>query len=139
VGRRRKAREVVLQALYELEFSDRPWQEVLEDQFQRRASGAETARYARSLLEITLAHREELDRLIEAALEHWDLERVSLVDRNILRLALAELIYMPEVPVRVVIDEAIEVARKYSSADAGQFVNGVLDRLAREARPQEKW
>ncbi len=129
-SRRRKAREIVLQALYEIEIAGRPWEEVLENQFERRRPGRETAEYARRLLETTVDHIEELDVEIRAVLENWDITRVSVVDKNILRAALAELRHCPDVPAAVVITEAIEVARKFSSDDSSRFINGILDRLA---------
>jgi N utilization substance protein B len=72
--------------------------------------------------------------VIESLLENWDPARVSLVDRNILRFALAEVLYFPDVPARVIIDEAIEVAHRFSSDEAGRFVNGLVDRFVKEFR-----
>jgi len=134
MGRRRKAREIVLQALYEVEFSSDPRDEVIARQIERRDPGAETAAYARELFESTMAHRDELDELIASGLENWEMDRVALVDKNILRFALAEVLYFPDVPSRVIINEAIEIAHRYSSADAGRFVNGLLDRFIRQHR-----
>lgn len=134
MGKRRKAREIVLQSLYEAEFSDRSREEILEGQVVRRSSTDETTEYARRLLDAVLDHVEELDQQIKSALKHWDLERLSLVDKNILRFALAELLFFDEVPTKVIMNEAIDIAHKYSSNDAGKFVNGVLDRFAREYR-----
>ena len=137
VGKRRKAREVVLQALYESEFSDLPWEEVLRGQTDRRASTEETIEYAHELLGKVLDNVSELDDKIEAVLKNWDFERLALVDKNILRFALAEILYCPQVPSRVLINEAIEIANKYSSGEAGKFVNGILDRFVQEYRQDE--
>lgn len=137
MGRRRKAREVVLQSLYEAEFSDRPWAEILDAQIQRRSSSEDTAAYARKLLAAVVELRDELDEEIRESLSNWDFERVSLIDKNILRFALAELRGFPEVPAKVVINEAIEIAHKYSSSEAGKFVNGILDRFARKYRKDD--
>lgn len=134
MGRRRKAREIVLQALYEAEFSEKPWDEILDDQLERRGPAGETADHARRLFLSTMEHLNELDDRIESSLENWDLERVSLVDKNILRFALAEILYFDDVPSRVIINEAIEIAHRYSSSDAGRFINGLLDRFVREIR-----
>jgi N utilization substance protein B len=134
MGKRRRARELVLQALYETEFSDRPAVQVVDEQIERRGPSDETAGRARELFLKTLEKRDDLDRIIRSFLEHWDFERVSLVDRNILRLALAEVLYFPDVPSRVIIDEAIEIAHRYSSEEAGAFVNGLLDRFVKEFR-----
>jgi N utilization substance protein B len=134
VGKRRKAREIVLQALYEAEFSDSHWEEILSNQTSRRDSSAETVEYARSLLAKTLENRDHLDEIIRAALQNWEMERVSLVDRNILRFALCEILFFSEVPPKVIVNEAIEVAHKYSSEEAGKFVNGILDRFLKQYR-----
>ena len=134
VGKRRKAREIVLQVLYEGEFSDRSGVEILEEQAKTRSSGEETVAHAEALLEAVSVHRAGLDEKIRAALANWDLERVSLIDKNIIRIALAEVLYFPEIPPKVIINEAIEIAHKYSSRDAGQFVNGILDRFVQSYR-----
>ena len=134
MGRRRKAREIVLQALYETEFSSDPQGAVIERQIDRREPNPETAGYARQLFESVLTHRDELDGMIESGLDNWEMDRVALVDKNILRFALAEVLYFPDVPSRVIINEAIEIAHRYSSADAGRFVNGLLDRFIRQHR-----
>jgi N utilization substance protein B len=134
MGKRRKAREIVLQSLYETEFSDLSSEEILENQTSRRSSGSETVEYARELLSQTLAHIVELDEKIASALKNWEMNRISLVDKNILRFALAEILYFPHVPSKVIINEAIEIAHRYSSQDAGKFVNGILDRFVREYR-----
>lgn len=126
----------MLQALYEAEFSDSPWQEILEGQTSRRASTTETIEYARRLLEKTLENAAHLDDIIQSALENWEMERISLVDKNILRFALCEILYFPEVPSKVIVNEAIEIAHKYSSHDAGGFVNGILDRFLKQYRQE---
>jgi len=134
VGKRRKAREVVLQVLYEAEFSDCSWEEILQEQVGRRSSSDDTVQHARALLAKAYEHMSELDEKIRAVLSNWDLERVSLIDKNIMRFALAEILFFPQVPSKVIINEAIEVAHKYSSREAGKFVNGILDRFVQTYR-----
>ena len=124
----------MLQALYEAEFSDRPQQDVIDEQVGRRAPSDETAEYARALFLKTIEKKDDLDRIIDSLLENWDPARVSLVDRNILRFALAEVLYFPDVPATVIIDEAIEVAHRFSSEEAGRFVNGLVDKFVKEFR-----
>lgn len=85
--------------------------------------------HARRLVEGTLAHREEIDTLIQAQAENWRLERMPAVDRNILRLAVFEMLHESEVPKLVVVNEAIELAKRYGSESSGRFVNGLLDGL----------
>ena len=134
MGKRRRAREMVLQALYESEFSERPMREIIDEQIGRRAPSDEGADYARALFIKTVEKKSDLDQVIQSLLENWDPARVSLVDRNILRFALAEVLYFPDVPARVIIDEAIEVAHRFSSEEAGRFVNGLVDRFVKEFR-----
>ncbi len=83
--------------------------------------------YARSLVEGTLSHRQEIDDLIRQQAEHWRLERMPPVDRNILRLAVYEFLYQTDVPKLVILDEAIELAKEFGSEQSGRFVNGLLD------------
>jgi transcription antitermination protein NusB len=125
---------MVLQALYEAEFSERSPHDIVEEQVGRRSPSDETAEYARALFLKTMEKRADLDQIIHSLLENWAPERVSLVDRNILRFALAEVLYFPEVPARVIIDEAIEVAHRFSSEQAGGFINGLVDKFVKEFR-----
>lgn len=134
MGKRRRARELVLQALYEAEFSDRPAVQVVDEQIERRGPSDEGAERARELFLKTVEKRDDLDRIIRSFLQNWEFERVSLVDRNILRFALAEVLYFPDVPSSVIIDEAIEIAHRYSSDEAGGFINGLVDRFVKEFR-----
>lgn len=134
MSRRRKAREIALQTLYAEEVSGAAWREAFDDNVDRRKPSPEVVEYAERLVENVIGGKADLDARIEARLENWEMGRVSIVDKTILRIALSELLHCPEVPTSVVINEAIEIARNFSSADAGRFVNGVLDALAREVR-----
>lgn len=125
---------MALQALYTERISGQGWEEALAETVVRRKSSDEAVEYARRLATEVASHCGELDRMIEERLENWRFDRVSVVDLTILRIALAELLYCPETPTNVIINEAIEIAHRYSSNDAGRFVNGILDRLAREVR-----
>jgi N utilization substance protein B len=133
-SRRRKARETALQTLYASEVSGKAWEEALADMLGRRKPSEEAEEYARRIVHHVSESKDELDKKIIGSLENWRFDRVSIVDRVILRMALAELIHCPEVPVNVIINEAIEIAHKFSSGKAGKFVNGILDKLAREIR-----
>ncbi len=134
MSRRRKAREIALQTLYAAEVAGSDWREALRENVARRKASPDAVEYAERLVSDVTAQREKLDELISNRLENWELRRVSVVDRTILRIALSELINCPEVPTSVIMDEAIEIAQKFSTADAGRFVNGVLDALAKEVR-----
>ncbi len=134
MSRRRKSREIILQSLYAADISGAGWKDTLEKTVERRGSTDETVEYAEKVMSSIVGSRKEIDSKIEGSLENWRLERVALVDRIILQIAIAELIYCPEVPTGVIINEAIEIAHKFSSEKAGSFVNGILDKLAKELR-----
>jgi N utilization substance protein B len=131
VGRRRLAREIALQALYVADVSHTPADEAFAIVTRRggEETDKETLEFARSLALGTLERLEEIDGIVSARADNWAMNRMAAVDRNVLRLAAFELIARPDTPVRVVIDEAIEIVRKYSAEEATRFVNGVLDAL----------
>ena len=131
MGRRRLAREIALQALYVADVSRTPAEEAFKIVTRREGGEAdeETLSFARDLALGALAKIEELDATIQARAENWAMNRMAAVDRNVLRLAAFELTSRPDTPLGVVIDEAIEIVRKYSTEEATRFVNGVLDAL----------
>jgi N utilization substance protein B len=130
VGRRRQAREIALQALYLVDVAHTPVSEAFAIVNRRGARQEEQSLdFARSLLDGAVARLGEIDAHIAATAENWPLKRMAAVDRNVLRLAAFELAYEQDTPVGVVIDEAIEIARKYSTEDATKFINGILDQL----------
>jgi N utilization substance protein B len=127
VGSRRRARELALQLLYQYELTG-----ASPDHMQANSedwSGATDGvrEFAKALLEGALAHLGEIDDRLAQQTAHWRLERLAAVDRNILRLAMFELLFHPDTPHAVVIDEAIEIAKKYGAEESARFVNGVLD------------
>jgi N utilization substance protein B len=130
---RRLAREIAVQALYEIAQSGTAWQRALQANVERREAPPMVGAYAGRLVECVQARQDAIAARLRGALQHWDLERVALVDRCVLEAAAAEILFFPDVPVRVSIDEAVDVARKFSSDESGAFVNGVLDRIARDA------
>lgn len=127
MGTRRRARELALQLLYQSELTDAEPEEMQAEFEEWRNAGASVREFADKLLRGTLARRDEIDQELGRQTTHWRLERLAAVDRNILRLAMYELIFETETPHAVVIDEAIEIAKKYGTKDSGRFVNGVLD------------
>lgn len=134
MGKRRLARETVLQALY---LADTSTMEAAE---AFRTAGGEgldedTAGFSRALLDGALERRKDLDREIQATAENWEVARMASVDRSLLRLAAYELLYCPETPVGVIIDEAVEIAKKYSSEDSSRFINGILGKLKDRRAP----
>lgn len=123
--RRRQAREQALRALFQREFLETLEEEDLPED-----------PYGRKLVQGVEEHREEIDRRIEERAEGWPLERLHSVDRNLLRLAIYELLYEEDVPPEVVIDEAVELAKKYGTERSPAFINGILDRIYKEERGQ---
>jgi len=125
---RRKARETALQALYKIDISEgNAGEEGLE--IEELAPGTEARRYCELLVGGVSSHLKELDTVIEKHSENWTISRMSVVDRNILRMAAYELLYQGGVPYKVVIDEAVELAKKFGTDESGPFINGVIDRL----------
>ena len=131
---RRRAREVALKTLYQIEITESPWQKLFQENSQQDNLDKISQEFARNLVQKVLEHQEKLDNLIKAKLEHWDFERVNIMDKNVLRIALAEMLFFPEIPVKVSMDEAIELAKKYSYTEAGAFVNGILDAIAKSSK-----
>jgi len=129
--KRTKARERAVQALYQLDVAAADLDEALV-RFWRSFEPVEreVRELAEELVRGVASRRGEIDDAIEAASANWRLDRMARVDRNVLRLAVHELLHRPEVPVKVVINEAIELAKKYGSESSGAFVNGLLDRIA---------
>lgn len=131
-GKRRKAREVALQALYAIEIGGGELPSILNYLFSSNELGEETKSFVVELSQMAFSHREEIDKLIGKMAKHWELRRIATVDRNILRLAICEIFWFPDIPPKVSINEAIELAKKYSTRESGRFVNGILDSVAKE-------
>ncbi len=134
MGKRRKGREIVLQAAYAARQSGNPLADCLADQLSRRRSADESATFATDLATKLSAHADDCEAWLARLLENWDPDRVGVVERVILLMALTELRFSPEVPWRVVINEACELARRFCDEEAVAFVNGILDRAAAEVR-----
>jgi N utilization substance protein B len=135
MGSRRKARELALQMLFQWELGKHPPQHVVSTFLGTRKIDPDVEGFARWLFEGAASEVESLDRRVGEHAEHWRLERMAAVDRNILRLALYELLHRPETPPAVVINEALEIARRFSGADSAEFVNGVLDAIRKTLPP----
>jgi N utilization substance protein B len=131
MGRRRQGRELALQILFQVEITCDPPADVLRRFWESRRVPETMREFAQSLVLGTVENRERIDGEIAAVAEHWRLERMAVVDRNVLRMAIFELMDQPETPPAVVIDEAIEIARKYGSEESAPFINGILDSIRR--------
>jgi len=126
---RSQCREWALQFLYQAEFAGPHQPEALERFWRHFQTEDAPPAYLLELVEGVTSHLEELDVFIVRYSEHWRLERMTIVDRNLLRLAIYELLYQPHIPVKVVINEAVEMAKRYGSEASGGFVNGILDQV----------
>jgi N utilization substance protein B len=118
-----------VQFLYQAEFSGGPGEETVERFWRHFQKEGAPPAYLRELVEGVRTHLEELDALIVRYSEHWRLSRMTIVDRNLLRLAIFELLYQSQIPPKVVINEAVEIAKRYGSEGSGAFVNGILDQV----------
>lgn len=131
MGKRRKAREIVLNALYYHEMADDDMSILLQHISKKRGVNKEIKDYAKRLLEKTMKNLDTIDKKLTKIIKNWDLHRVAIIDKSILRFATAEILFLPDIPVKVSIDEAVEMAKKYSTENSGRFVNGILDEIAR--------
>ena len=125
--RRRIIREKVVQALYAYEISGDPVEHVVDTILPALKSNAPAHEFARRLIIQTIAHTPEIDKVIRAKVTNWDFKRIAVLDRLILRMAICELLHFREIPPKVSMNEAIELAKLFSTQRSGQFVNGVLD------------
>jgi transcription antitermination protein NusB len=133
MGTRRKSRELVLQMLFQSDMGKQPPDQVRRTFWNEHESAhGEVRGFAEDLFRVATDHAAEIDGLIERHAEHWRMDRMAAVDRNLLRSAVAELIGFPATPRAVVINEALEIARKFSSPESVQFLNGVLDSVGKE-------
>lgn len=135
--RRTRGREVALQLLFEREHNAKTDRAALEQFVRDRLRDEPIRTFCVFLYDGVVANLPDIDAKITAAAENWRLSRMPTVDRNILRLGAFELLFMQDTPAAVAFDEAIELARRYGTADSSAFINGVLDRLRREAKSQE--
>ncbi len=128
---RKKAREAVLQALYAIHLSQEDEEKVLKDINERYNFDSATKEFIDELFKNTINDRKILDEKIEGALENWDIERINVIDRLIMQMAICEMLSLKkyEIPYQVTISSAIENAKKFSSEDSTAFVNGILDSI----------
>ena len=139
MGSRRTARICALQMLYETEYSGVSGEEAIrlywasfEPKFIHGPRNEEAEQFANQLVRSVLEHQEEIDNKIQVSSTNWRLNRMAAVDRNVLRLAVCELMYMTEIPKRVSINEAIELGKQFGSEDSRAFINGVLDNISKK-------
>lgn len=130
MGNRRKGRELALQALYQIEITGDASPAAVELFLSHFEGNPEAKEFARRLVHGVISERESIDRLIEQSTEHWKLMRMAKVDLTILRMATYEVVFCPDIPLNVSMDEAIEIGKRYGTDDSANFINGVLDHVA---------
>ena len=137
---RREVRETVLKALYALQLSKDSTQYITDTIIKKAeiSSEKDSRRFAEKLFFLTLDHETELEDLISRHIKNWDIQRLALIDRLVLKMALCEFIYFEEIPTKVSINEAIELVKRYSTAKSGRFVNGILDAALNELAEEGK-
>lgn len=133
MGTRRKAREKALQILFQLDFCDDDIEAISSKYWSGNRSGEKVREFADKLVRGTYAHLDHIDRIISSVVEHWSMKRLASVDRAILRCATYELFYMPDIPSKVTINEAVELAKTFGAEDSSRFINGVLDKIREQA------
>ena len=139
MGTRRKSRELALQMLFQADLGQQPIEEVRNTFWQGRGEVApEVKGFAEDIFRVARDRAPEIDKLIENHAENWRMDRMAAVDRNLMRAAVAELLGFPKTPRAVIINEAIEIARKFSSPESVQFINGVLDSIGKEIEAAPK-
>ncbi len=129
VATRRKARELALQLLYQLDFSGEDWEATARLFLEEQKANSLVKDFCLKLVQGVWEQKKEIDDLIEQFSEHWRLPRMAQVDRNIIRLAAYELLYCPDVPEKVVINEGIELGKRFGSDDSSAFINAILDKI----------
>ena len=149
--KRTRSREFALQILYQLDINHLTLSEVLEDFWKDRSDLAlsdkekeaieldkkdlDIRQYAEKLVRGTLEKLDIIDKIIERVADHWEIKRMAYVDRNILRLSAYELLHFEDIPAKVAINEAVELAKRYGDPDSSKFVNGILDHIAKTECP----
>lgn len=133
--KRRKSRERALQVLYQWDVTGQDAAKTLSQMEEHFSPGPGKDEFAERIVLGVLNHHEEIDRLIEKVSENWRLDRMTVIDRNLLRLATFELRYCDDIPPKVALNEAIDLGKRFGSEESGSFINGVLDRIQKETIP----
>lgn len=137
MGARRRARECALQMLFSYDVTRPSVEDLLETFWGELAEASEEVRgFANELAVGTISNLEEIDERIRIRTEHWRIPRMAVVDRNLLRMAVFEFLHQPNTPRTVAINEALEIARRFSTSESTQFINGILDAIKRDLDTQ---
>lgn len=132
--KRRDIRILVMQALYALEISKDSPQHIIDTIFSDLSDRTNDFDFAQSLFLRTVSHRSDIDKRIKEKTEHWEFYRIAVLDKILIRMAICEFLWFPEIPPKVSINEAIEIAKDYSTDGSGTFINGILDAILMEMK-----
>ena len=132
MGKRRSSRELAMKFLYQSELNEGLVVQQMEDFWERNPCQDEIQQFTEQLVQTVLDKKEQIDELLGKCSDNWSISRMAIIDRNLLRLAACEIMFNKNIPAKAVIDEAIEIAKKYGSSDSASFINGVLDRINKE-------
>jgi len=135
MGNRRFSRELVIQFLYYTEMNKGEIVSQLKSFWENNSCQEDVQSFTEDILNDIFDHKKEIDARLEKYSDNWTLSRMAVIDRNLLRMAASELMYSKTVPPKVAIDEAVEIAKKYGTEDSPNFINGVLDRILKELKP----
>ncbi len=138
MGKRRKARESTLQILFQLEFNDSQLDKTISQFLENKKADKEEKELCTRLICGIVANQAEIDKIIQSASQHWRISRMAIVDKNILRMAAYEMLYDKDLAPAIIINEAIEIAKKYSSEQSATFINGILDALNKKKVKDDK-
>lgn len=129
MGKRRKSREHTLKILYRRDITNEDIDKIIKSYWEENKINSGITEFSEQLAKGTVNNLEKIDDYIGKVSEHWPLDRMGVIDRNILRIAVHELLFMEDIPPKVTIDEAIEIAKKFGTDDSADFVNGLLDKI----------
>lgn len=134
--RRTQARECALKILYQMEITRMPAEAAASNFWAHNEAESAVRLFADALVSGAAAHREAIDALLARHADNWTLERMAVIDRNVLRLGVVELLHLDQVPPKVAINEAVELAKRYGGEASGKFVNGILDTIHKKTAPR---
>ncbi len=138
IRKRTRARECALQILYQHEMNPAPLESIIERFWKEEAvlPEDEVRSFAEKIVSGTVEHLGEIDGVISKAVENWEITRMAVIDRNILRSSTYEILFLSEIPPKVAINEGVNLAKKFSQIESGKFVNGILDKIAHTEKPR---
>ena len=134
MGKRRTARELALKFLYQTEFNSNSPDSELNSFCDRANVSEEVQNFTQALIKNILFHKKEVDELLEKISANWAPDRMAVIDKNILRLGICELLFDPTTPPKVVINEAVEIAKKFGTEESPDFINGILDKVYKDSK-----